>query len=82
MEQKNHTESRLKGGESAFLIRILFRQNATWMGEVQWLDGEKKLYFRSLLELVMLMQEALDTSDTPPADYSVRNWGKGEEAAL
>ena len=81
MEEKQGPKNEAKVGDSAFLVRILFRQNATWMGEIHWLNGEKKLYFRSLLEMLMLMQEALDISGIPPAEYRFRSW-EGEEEAL
>ena len=79
-EKPTVRESRV--GDSAFLIRIIYRQNATWMGEIHWLNGEKKLYFRSMMEMLMLMQEALDKSGTPPAEYSFRTWQALEEATF
>ena len=75
-------ETTPKVGSTAFLVRIIFRQNATWMGEIHWLEEDKKLYFRSLLEMVMLMQEALDTTGTPPAEYTFRSWEDDVEEAL
>jgi len=69
-------------GDSAFLVRIIFRQNATWMGEIHWLNGEKKIYFRSLMEMIMLMHEALEKSGIPPAEHSFRAWEDLEDASL
>lgn len=69
-------------GDSAFLVRIIFRQNATWMGEIHWLNGERKIYFRSLMEMIMLMHEALERSGIPPAEYRFRTWEDLEEASL
>ena len=40
-------------------IRILFRQNASWQGTVSWLEGGQEEGFRSVLELVKLMDSAL-----------------------
>ena len=49
-----------KGGDSAtFAIRILFRQNASWQGSIVWLEGRQEQSFRSVLELLMLMDNAL-----------------------
>lgn len=42
-----------------FLVRIQYRQNTTWQGTIQWLDGKKSKHFRSLMELIMLIQEAM-----------------------
>ena len=50
----------LKSGAAAtFSIRILFRQNASWQGSVTWLEGKQEEYFRSVLELMVLMDNAL-----------------------
>jgi hypothetical protein len=52
------------GGEKlrlSFVIRLQYRQNASWQGEVQWTDcksGSATVQFRSLLELLALMSEA------------------------
>ena len=82
MEETPDAIKETRVGDSAFLIRIIFRQNATWMGEIHWLNGEKKIYFRSLMEMIMLMQDALDTSGIPPAEYSFRTWEDLEKASL
>lgn len=42
-----------------FLVRIQYRQNTTWQGTIQWLDGKKSKNFRSLMELIVLIQEAM-----------------------
>jgi hypothetical protein len=71
---KEKTAEEQVGSCSNFLIRILLRQNATWQGEVHWLDTDKVVRFRSLLEMVMLMQEAMDTSGEPKVEYEFRSW--------
>lgn len=47
------------GKHATFALRILFRQNASWQGSVTWLEGKKEQSFRSVLELVLLMNSAL-----------------------
>lgn len=49
----------LSGDKATFALRILFRQNASWQGSVTWLEGKKEQSFRSVLELVLLMDSAL-----------------------
>ncbi len=44
---------------ATFFIRILFRQNASWQGSVSWLEGRQEQSFRSVLELLLLMDSAL-----------------------
>ncbi len=68
-----------KEGSAGFLIKIMFRKNYNWQGEVHWLDTDQKRRFRSSLELLMLLQEAMEETGAPPAEYSFRTW-KHEEA--
>ena len=48
------------GKAATFLIRILFRQNASWQGSILWLEGKREESFRSVLELIFLMNDALN----------------------
>ena len=53
-------ESGVREGKLAtFAVRILFRQNTSWQGSVTWLDGGRSQSFRSVLELVLLMDSAM-----------------------
>ncbi|MDR3122006.1 MAG: hypothetical protein LBU58_11850 [Clostridiales bacterium] len=43
----------------SFLVRIQYKQNASWQGEVQWVNGgHRTLQFRSVLEFSSLLFEA------------------------
>lgn len=42
-----------------FALRILFRQNASWQGTICWLDKKTEAQFRSVLELLILMDGAM-----------------------
>lgn len=48
-----------QGKKATFAIRILFRQNISWQGSVTWLEGRQEESFRSVLELILLMDNAL-----------------------
>jgi len=52
-----------KSGESSFVIKILYRQNASWQGNLTWLEQQKTVPFRSCLELIRLMDEAVGAED-------------------
>lgn len=52
------SESRT-GGQGTFIIRLLFRQHTSWQGSVTWLEGGGEQTFRSVLELILLMDSAL-----------------------
>lgn len=49
----------LHGKRATFVIRIVFRQNTSWQGVVTWLEGNRSQCFRSVLELILLMDSAL-----------------------
>ena len=47
------------GQLATFVVRLLFRQHASWQGSVIWLEGKGEQNFRSVLELVLLLNNAL-----------------------
>ncbi len=49
-----------EGAKATFSVRILFRQNASWQGYVTWLEGGGEESFRSALELIFLLNSALE----------------------
>lgn len=42
-----------------FQIHVLFRQNATWQGRMVWVEKNMEASFRSVLELLRLLDSAL-----------------------
>ena len=42
-----------------FGIDVRFTQNATWQGQIQWFETNQRQNFRSALEMLMLMDEAI-----------------------
>lgn len=51
------------GKRGTFTIQVLFRQNASWQGSITWVEGKRKQSFRSVLELLLLMDNALHTAN-------------------
>lgn len=47
------------GKVGTFAVRILFRQYASWQGSVTWLEGKQEMAFRSVLELIQLLDSAM-----------------------
>ena len=47
------------GSKATFAVRRLFRQNASWQGSIVWLDKNQEQSFRSVLELILLFDNAL-----------------------
>jgi len=53
-----------------FRMEILFMQNHTWQGQMIWLEKKKRTQFRSTLEWIFLMDQAL--SDKTGKDTETR----------
>ena len=47
------------GAYGTFHLKVLFRQNASWQGSVTWVEGHREESFRSVLELLLLMDSAV-----------------------
>lgn len=53
----------MKGKEGTFVVNIKYRQNATWQGSVTWAEKKQTCNFRSALELMQLIDCALDEEE-------------------
>lgn len=76
MADKNMTKR--KSGSTNFLISIHYNENHSWQGTLQWLDTGKQLFFRSELELLTLMNAAVQSGQDH--DQLLRTWD--EDAKL
>ena len=57
--------------KGTFEITVKFMQNSTWQGQIHWIEKNQKQNFRSALEMLKLMDEALaETED----GTQVINW--------
>ena len=45
--------------KASFKLRVIFRQNASWQGSVAWVEGGSEAPFRSIFELLNLMDDVL-----------------------
>lgn len=55
--------SERKQAVATFQINVMFRQNATWQGRLLWVDENMEASFRSVLELIRLLDSALAKKD-------------------
>ena len=55
-----------KGDIATFVVHVQYRQNATWQGKVVWTDENRECSFRSALELIKLMDNAMDSVEGQP----------------
>lgn len=49
-----------RGQDATFIIRVQYRQHSSWQGEIVWVDGGRRRYFRSVLELLKLIDSAME----------------------
>lgn len=55
---------------TTFVVQIQFVQNSSWQGTVAWTEQKKEQRFRSTLELIKLMDEALEAERGDKAETS------------
>lgn len=59
-----------QSGKETFVIQILNQQNSTWQGIITWTEGKTSQPFRSLLELIKLIDSALG-ENSKEESYSI-----------
>ena len=61
MKDISKSEIRREPGSArcTFEVSVKFLQNATWQGHIHWVEKDSKQNFRSVLEMLKLMDEAL-----------------------
>lgn len=52
-----------KGSMATFVVHVKYRQHSTWQGEVVWAEKNEKRTFRSALELLKLIDNALEEEE-------------------
>lgn len=52
-----------KGRPATFTIQIQYRENATWQGRILWVEEKRSSYFRSALEMLKMIDSALDQAE-------------------
>ena len=48
-------------GSQSFVVTVRSQENHTWQGTVSWVEGKKQENFRSVLELLKLIDSAVET---------------------
>ena len=71
---KQNQQEETAGSKCTFEITVKFRQNATWQGQILWAEKNLKQNFRSVLEMLKLMDEAL----LEDGDEASVEWGESK----
>lgn len=48
------------GDIGTFIVRVQHRQNSSWQGRVTWMEQDKTVQFRSVWEMIKLIESAVD----------------------
>lgn len=68
------------GDIGTFIIRVQHRQNSSWQGRITWMEEDKTICFRSIWEMIKLIENAVDTVSAPESEEDEPQWfGHGEK---
>ena len=80
MKKSQTPETRREAGsrKGTFEISVKFMQNSTWQGQIHWVEKNQKQNFRSALEMLKLMDEALKEGalEEPVEEAKNLNWNE------
>ena len=51
--------------KQTFILEINDNQNQSWQGQIEWVQGQKRQSFRSVIELLNLMDSVINEEDRP-----------------
>ena len=70
---KIHERNRIMSDESlltkhgdigTFIVRVQHRQNSSWQGRITWMEEDRTIQFRSVWEMIKLIENAVDSVST------------------
>ena len=67
------------GDLGTFIIRVQHRQNSSWQGLLTWMHQDKTVYFRSMWEMLKLVDSPLDTVSRWEDDRDEPTWPEESE---
>lgn len=59
IEQEAEKILEQRGDVATFVVHVQYRQNATWQGKLVWAEKHQELPFRSALEMLRMMDQAV-----------------------
>ncbi len=66
------------GDIGTFIVRVQHRQNSSWQGRITWMEEDKTVQFRSVWEMIKLIESAVDLVSEPETDPEEAWLGKPE----
>lgn len=69
------------GDIGTFIVRVQHRQNSSWQGRLTWMEKDQTLNFRSVWEMIKLIESAVDTvSIQEDKSESEASWNLTDDA--
>lgn len=66
------------GDIGTFIVRVQHRQNSSWQGRITWMEQNKTIQFRSVWEMIKLIESAVDTISEQDDGEAEPSWeGEG-----
>ena len=62
------------GDLGTFIVRVQHRQNSSWQGRITWMERDKTINFRSVWEMVKLIESAVESTDTSTDEEERTTW--------
>ena len=72
---------RMHGDLGSFIIRVQHRQNSSWQGRITWVEKNQTMLFRSVWEMIKLMESALDSVSPPEEPENALTWPETNEGS-
>ena len=69
-KKKTHKREIMDGKKmkkQSFIVDVIEHQKGTWQGQIHWIQGDKKISFRSVLEMLYLMDSVVSDGDEEEA---------------
>ena len=67
-------------GKQVFILEVDSNKNRSWQGTLEWVKGQRKESFRSMLELLRLIDSAVNEGimegSTSASETVTIEWGK------
>ena len=68
-----------KHGEiGTFIVRVQHRQNSSWQGRITWMEEDKTIQFRSVWEMIKLIESAVNSISESEEGEPEENWFSAE----
>ena len=67
------------GDIGTFIVRVQHRQNSSWQGRITWMEEDRTIQFRSVWEMIKLIESAVDQVSEPEDSESFTWFAEEEE---